>query len=295
MNGDGTAPMEDRAMPSTGDGWPLGCQARPWLQAWGREAFTARLPEAMGEIARIGFAGFETALACLPLNDPRGFAEASARADGLALCGAHAGGRWWDRAAGEDIPALAERARRLPDLGGARLVVSTQALPAVLTDQHLARLAENLDRLGRACRAASGVQLVYHNHAAEVADDARVLAAIMDRCPPDTVALGADLGWVAHAGMDVVGFIRRFGPRLAHLHVRDVTGSGTAAGFVEVGRGSLDHRGIASALTAAGYHGWLVAESEFTDAWRGLTDPEATARAQLEGMRAVLGTADPSA
>ncbi len=40
--------------------WPLGCQARPWLQTLGREGIVERLPEVMRAIATYGFVGFET-------------------------------------------------------------------------------------------------------------------------------------------------------------------------------------------------------------------------------------------
>lgn len=253
----------------------LGCQARPWLQTWGRDAFAERLGEAMSDIATIGFSGFETALAVLP--EPARFAELSRAAGGLALSGAHAGGPWWDDAAGEAITKLAADAKVLPELGCERLVVSLPPPPDPLTGAHLGRLTDHLTRLSAECGAA-GVRVAVHNHAAELADDARVLTAIVDTCPD--VVLGADLGWVAHAGVDVVAFIERFGARLDYLHVRDVIDSG----FIEVGRGTLDFPGILRALDAVGYTGWLVAESEFTDAWRGDTDPGTTAAAQYAGL-----------
>ena len=272
--------------------WPLGCQARPWLQTLGREALKARLPEVMVQIAAIGFSGFETALDCLPLDDPEAFHEASARANGLVLCGAHTGGKWWDAAGAESIAPLVDRARRLPALGCRRLVVSMQPLPPGATDEQIDRVAETLEQLGRACRQAADVDVAFHNHAAELADDARVIGAIVERCA--AVGLGADLGWVAHAGMDVAAFLRRFGRRIAYLHVRDVTEFGPQGGFVEVGRGVLDYGAILGALDAVGYAGWLVAESEFTEHWRGATDPRETARAQFGGLRAALAAAGPA-
>lgn len=274
-------------------GWPLGCQARPWLQAWGREAFAARLPDAMAAIAAIGYHGFETALTVLPLDDPQSFREAAARANDLVLCGAHAGGRWWDEAGAEGIAPIVEGVRRLPALGCQQLIVSMQPLPPgqAVTDAQLDRLTANLSQLGHACREAAGVRVAFHNHASELADDARIIAAIVERCAPEDVLLAPDLGWVAHGGMDPAAFIERFGARIAYLHWRDVTGYGREGGFVETGRGLFDHRALLGLLAAEGYNGWLVAESEFNPEWRGLTEPEATARAQYEGLRRVTSAA----
>lgn len=272
-------------------GWPLGCQARPWLQQMGQERFSHELPRVMRQIASIGFTGFETALACLPLDVPERFIEASAAADGLVLSGAHAGGKWWDAQAAETIPTLVAKAARLPALGCTRLVVSTSGLAERLTDAQVAQLTEALGDLGRRCRAEANVSVVYHNHAGELADDARVIAAIVEQCAPEDVALGTDLGWVVHAGTDVRAFLQRFGSRIAYLHVRDVTDDGTQGGFIEVGRGVLDHQAIFAELHSLGYTGWLVAESEFNPYWRGLTEPVGTATAQFDGLRSALGRA----
>lgn len=266
--------------------WPLGCQARPWLQAMGPETFAANLPDVMRQIATIGYRGFETALAQLPLGAPERFAAWRQAAGGLALAGAHAGGNWWEPGAAETVIAVVARATALPALGCDRLVVSGAGIPLPVSDDDLATFTNNLGALGRACRAA-GVGVVYHNHAVEIEDEARVLAAIVARCTPDEVMLAPDLGWVAHAGMRVESLLDRFGPRIAYLHVRDVTAYGAAGGFIEIGRGILDYRAIAAALDRLGYRGWLTVESEFNQFWRGLAGPFETAASQLAGLRAV--------
>lgn len=278
----------EQSQPRTGR-WSLGCQARPWMLAWG-EAFPRRLPEVMAQIAAIGFTGFETRLDRLPLDDPDGFAAARAGANGLALCGAHLGGRWW--AAGEEarIPAIVAQARRLPALGCQRLVVSMAALPPD-DPEALERMTATLNHLGRACHEAADVAIVLHNHAAELTDDARVLAEIVARCPPEHVMLGPDLGWVAYTGMDVSAFLRRFAARIAYLHVRDITAPGEAGEWVEVGQGIMDHAAILRTLAALDYRGWLVAESEFPTAGPVTAAPRDTAVMQYRGVRAALDAA----
>jgi sugar phosphate isomerase/epimerase len=267
-------------------GWRLGCQTRPWLQRWGGEMLAARLPEVMRSLAAIGFAGFETRLSCVPLRDPAGFAAMREQAGGIALAGAHVVGTFWEPDAATAIPAIVSDAASLPALGCDRIVASTVPLPTQLPDADLRRLADTLGALGRALRAV-GVHLVYHNHVAEIAEDARVLAMLVAECAPEELMLGADLGWMAHAGMPIGDFLARFGTRLAYAHVRDVTAT-RAGGFTEVGRGILDHTAILAALDAADYHGWLVAESEFGPDWSGADDPIETAAAQFAGLRAAL-------
>ena len=269
--------------------WLPGCQARPWLQTLGREELALRLPEVMACIADIGFKGFETALNVLPLDEPQAFREATARANGLILTGAHTGGRWWDPHSPATVASVVGLAKRLPALGCERLVVSMAPPPVGGTTDDLVYATRTLDELGRACREEAGVSVVFHNHAVEMASDAQFVRALVETCAPENVALGPDLGWVAHAGMDVVEFIERLGSRIAYLHVRDVTQYGAEGGFIEIGRGVLDYAAILAALRAHGYRGWLVAESEFGTKWNGATDPRETASLQFSGLGSASG------
>lgn len=276
---------------TVGDGrWSLGCQARPWMLALGTETFPKRLPEVMAQIAAIGFTGFETRLGHLPLDDPGGFAAASARANGLALCGAHVGGAWWAPEGAERIAGIVAQARRLPALGCRRLVVSMTPVPPDATDAHLRRMTDTLERLGHSCREAGDVEIVLHNHAGELANDARILQTIIERCTPDAVALGPDPGWVAHTGTDALAFLVRFAPRITYLHLRDVTARGPAGQWTEVGRGILDFPAILTTLAAVEYRGWLVAESESAEE-HGAAAPRETAITQFDGLRAALDAA----
>ncbi|MEJ7838914.1 MAG: hypothetical protein WKF81_08865, partial [Thermomicrobiales bacterium] len=61
-------------------------------------------------------------------------------------------------------------------------------------------------------------------------------------------------------------------------------------GFIEVGHGEMDWPGLVAALDRVGYSGWLVAESEFNEYWRGSPVPKLTATLQFAGMRSHLGS-----
>jgi len=267
---------------------PFGSQARPWLQAMGVERFAAELPGVMSRIGDIGFTGFETALAVLPLDDPATFTVWREAANGLTLVAAHTGGAWWDMDAGRDVPELVGKLAKLPALGCHRAMASMGRGVIDLDADALRRTGDLLGELAN--RAADvGVEIAIHNHAHELEDDARVLHEIFEAASESPLKLGADLGWVRQGGVDPVAFIDAFGGLLSYLHVRD---SGTPDGFIEVGRGSMDWSGIRAALDRVGYRGWLVAESEFNDLWRGETDPDTTARLQLEGMRGMFPSDD---
>jgi len=267
--------------------WPLGCQARPWLQTLGREGIVERLPEVLRAIATCGLVGFETALNVLPLDRPDDFRAARDAAGGIALSGAHAGGAWWSPESASTIDALLAEVRKLPALGGERLVVTMQPPPAGFDAATIERAVANLRQLGRGCREA-GVALAFHDHAAELADDARFIDALVAGCAPDEVALGTDLGWVAYAGVDPAAFVRRYAAHIGYLHIRDLAMLDGQPHFTEVGRGTLDQRAIFGALDAIGYRGWVVAESEFNEKWGGLDELRATATAQFTDLRETL-------
>lgn len=267
--------------------WSFGCQARPWLQALGQERFGAELPTIMQQIAEIGFAGFETALLNLPVHDPALFGRWRAEAHDLELAAAHTGGAWWDPDKGASIPDLLLDIARLPDLGCTRLMVSIGKGVTALDAQHLEKMVIILRTLGEGA-AQYGVTMAIHNHAHELADDARVIRALLAATSPSELMLGADIGWVAHGGWDPVAFLTEFGARLDYLHVRDVVQVDGEDGFTEVGRGTLDWGAITAALRQLEYRGWLTAESEFSDRWRGFADPAETAAAQYAGMTRVL-------
>lgn len=263
--------------------WSFGCQARPWLQSLGQERFAVELPSVMRQISGMGFAGFETALLSLPMRDPARFARWRSGANDLELAAAHTSGAWWDPDKGASVPDLLLDVARLPELGCTCLMVSIGKGATELDDHHLEKMAIILRTLGEGA-ARYGVTMAIHNHAHELADDARIIRALIASTSPAELMLGADVGWVVNGGWDPVAFVTEFGARLAYLHVRDVVHVDGQDGFTEVGRGTMDWGSFTNALRTVGYHGWLTAESEFSDRWHGLSEPSQTSVAQYAGM-----------
>jgi sugar phosphate isomerase/epimerase len=142
-----------------------------------------------------------------------------------------------------DLPGLAAEARTL---GWQRLVVS-YVDPADLNEQTLDRI-----RVATTEAAASGLELGYHNHDAEVAQ------GFLDRLPPD-VFLELDAGWAWYAGVDPVDLLGR-GPL---VHIKDL-GSRDAHVFCAVGDGAVGYERIVPAAVEAGAE-WLIVEQDRSD------------------------------
>lgn len=128
---------------------------------------------------------------------------------------------------------------------------------------------------------AEGVHFALEVHPAEIAFDIastrRALAAVRWH---DHFGLNFDPSHFGYQGVDYLGFIREFGDRIFHSHVKDVWWStvpadaGVFGGHTEFGqpgrfwdfrtpgRGRIDFEGVIRALNLAGYRGPLSVEWE---------------------------------
>lgn len=135
------------------------------------------------------------------------------------------------------------------------------------------------ERLG-----AEGIRLCYHNHHIDFAkyDGAYVLDIIADRAP--LVGLEIDVHWVQRGGLDPVRTLRKYGERVAMVHLKDYRigtlpdaafaklDAADFAGFLahyesvvqfaEVGEGNLDFPAIIAASQEIGAQYLLVEQDD---------------------------------
>lgn len=108
-----------------------------------------------------------------------------------------------------------------------------------------------LDELGETYRNA-GLVFGWHNHDFEFASQS-------DGCIPMNeiltggpgLAWEADIAWIVRAGADPLDWIARHGDRLAAVHVKDLAPQGQCIdedGWADVGQGTIDWRGLLTAL-----------------------------------------------
>ena len=198
-------------------------------------------------------------------------------------------------------------AQFLHDVGGDCLVV--RAMPSAwregpLTPPAIERAASCWNAVGR-MSADVGVRLALHVDFLSALRTADELGALLDATDPDLVGLALDTAELAIAGIDPVAVAERFGPRVAHVHLKDarevdsdgefatpnaeqhvlLAGGrrGVERWFWELGEGSLDLGAVLTALRRHGYEGWLIVESD--------QSPEPAASALLNGwaVRHVFG------
>jgi inosose dehydratase len=191
-----------------------------------------------------------------------------------------------------DTAAIVELAREyctlLAALGGNRLVV--RPAPAFwrtggLPDPLLKNLAHLWNEVG-AVAVSYGVQVALHVDCLSAVRTEESIARLLDATAPQAVGLAIDTAELTLAGLDPLAAFKRFASRVNHVQFKDVvlrddlgeatqknaehhflSGGGSRAvarWFWEMGTpgGLVDFPALAAALQAAGYQGWVVAESD---------------------------------
>lgn len=150
----------------------------------------------------------------------------------------------------------------------------------------------------------AGHRLAFHPHAAtfvETPDEVERLVAVTEG---GRVGICLDVGHHVVGGGDPVEALRRLGPRVTHVHLKDVDPgvladlrSGALRGFgravrarvfTELGTGVLDLLGCLRALVEAGYAGWLMVEQD--SSWSPPSEAAAIGRRVLAQALAVVGS-----
>jgi sugar phosphate isomerase/epimerase len=121
-----------------------------------------------------------------------------------------------------------------------------------------------------------GMRFAFHNHDYEFRPFTSEQAGrtgydvLLEQTDPNLVFFEVDCYWVAQAGLDPVAFLRRLGPRLKMLHLKD-RASGfppsfamdqESSHFVPVGSGSLDWKAILAEGKTAGVEHYFVEQDQ---------------------------------
>ncbi len=132
-----------------------------------------------------------------------------------------------------------------------------------------------------------GIPVAIHNHGPEDKEwpsPLDVLAAVQGMDP--RLGCCIDVGHTMRAGTDVVAAIRKAGPRLLDIHMKDLADPTAKESQVAVGEGVMPVRAIFEALIAMRYAGFVDLEYEIKpeDPLPGMTESFAYMRGVLAGM-----------
>lgn len=242
------------------------------------------LEVALTEGRRIGYAGFE--LGNKFPREPQALKALLAQYE-LVLVSGWYSGRLAERGAEEEIDAVGAHLELLARNGAAVMVYgevsgTIQGAPKPLyqrprffTEAQWQTYAERLDRFAR-YTLSRGVRVAYHHHMGAYVETPADVDELMRRTS-DAVGLLLDTGHITFAGGDPLALIERYGPRICHVHCKDVRPNVVElarnrdwsfleavvnGAFTVPGDGAVDFATVIDKLKRIGYCGWLVVEAE---------------------------------
>jgi len=123
------------------------------------------------------------------------------------------------------------------------------------------------------CALASakyGIQMMFHNHAAEIETVYGGKRGIDYLLEDRDVMFQPDIYWIQYAGCEPREFLKAYAGRCPVVHVKDMTGDGTRKS-VPVGTGVVDVAGVLKLCPALGTK-WLTVEDESEgEPWENVT------------------------
>lgn len=208
---------------------------------------------------------------------------------GLDLASGWYSGELAGRGVEEELEAACAHAKLLQAMGAEVMVYGEVAMMAkpdpldqpmsnrvLMTAPERRAYAQRLTRFASALHARYGLRLAYHHHLMMVAETYEEVAEIFDQSGPE-LGLLLDTGHAAGAGYDYSRLIAAFGPRICHIHLKDMRcdvmarirradhsfNEGVRAGMFTVpGDGCVDFDPLVRFVCESDYRGWLVVEAE---------------------------------
>ena len=137
-------------------------------------------------------------------------------------------------------------------------------------------VAEGLNMIGEIARDNEMIN-AYHYHMGTMVQNLEEIDRLMELTDSALVYLLVDTGHAHYAGDDPLSIVRKYGPRIRNVHLKDIRqeildivhsekmsflDSVKAGVFTVPGDGCIDFLPIFKALADAGYGGWFVVEAE---------------------------------
>jgi inosose dehydratase len=144
------------------------------------------------------------------------------------------------------------------------------------TEEQWKLLTEGLNKLGATAKKI-GLTMTYHHHMGTGVQTAEEIDRLMDETDPELVWLLYDTGHLVCSGEDYIAILKKYLPRIRHIHLKDVRMEvrnrvkaenmsfldGVRAGMFTVpGDGNVDFEPIFDIVNASDYDGWYIVEAE---------------------------------
>jgi len=122
-----------------------------------------------------------------------------------------------------------------------------------------------------------GVTVAVHPHVGTHIETGEETRRLIDAVAGSPIRICLDTGHLLLGGSDPIALLREIGPRVMHVHAKDVDGpmferlrsgqidyfAATGQGlYSDIGTGIVDWQGLSEGLASFGYDGWVVAEQD---------------------------------
>jgi inosose dehydratase len=235
--------------------------------------------QAIEDVSAVGFKGIQLRTSALPEfgDKPAALKELLAK-HRLTMVAFSSGNVRIDPAfEAEDLATHLRHARFVRDVGGLYLQLTDTRPKRALVAADYQRLGWLMTEIGKRT-ADLGVPVAYHNHMNNIGERPEEVDRVLEAADPRYVKVLLDIAHYQQGGGDPVKAVRQFSDRLLFLHIKDVQPVGPSASrdggspsagntgdprsyrFVELGRGTVDIKGVFAALDQAKFRGWAIVE-----------------------------------
>jgi inosose dehydratase len=174
------------------------------------------------------------------------------------------------------------------------------------SDAEWREAAATVHAVAHVLRDTLGMRVVLHHHAGTFVETPAEIDRFLGETDPELVGLLLDTGHAVYGGADPLDVVRRHGPRIQYVHLKDAGASAleqvrssemtmsdawSAGVFCPLGDGVVDFPALAERLRGQGYDGWAIVEQDvIPDAGgRLVPDPFESARRSRSFLRENLG------
>jgi inosose dehydratase len=248
----------------------------------------------MADVSAVGFKGIQLRTSALPEfgDKPAALKELLAKHRLTMVAFSSGNVRIDPQFEAEDMATHLKHARFVRDAGGLYLQLTDTRPKRALVAADYQRLGKLMTEIGKRT-ADIGIPVAYHNHMNNIGERPEEVDRVLEATDPRYVKVLLDIAHYQQGGGDPVRAVRKFADRILFLHVKDVqsplprnTGDPMRSyRFVELGRGTVDVKGVFAALNEVKFRGWAIVELDAVpDKARSPKDSAVIARQYLESL-----------
>jgi sugar phosphate isomerase/epimerase len=230
-----------------------------WTQHFSRLGQKAQdhIPEIMAGFASAGYRDVEM-MSLFFAPEVEHITYAALARNGVKCSVAYNGGPMHTAEAARSTVAatieLAQRLKRNLPLRG--ISFNPNPVGRAKTDDELKIQAEGLNQLGWSLER-DGIGLYLHQHAPEMADEAREWRRMLQNTERRYMKVCLDTHWVLRGKLDVMTLLKEAGSRLGSVHLRNSVKGVWSEDFSD---GDIDYKPVAAFLRSINFDGYLSVE-----------------------------------